>query len=193
MSRYSVHNKFVLPGDPLGMAEEFLSGPGTFESNDHICSAGVGLFTPDSKEMTAIVSPATPLPTLGVGDLVVGVVGNIGSAKVIVDIHFIEGRGDRAVFYRHPAILHVSKISKTYVRDAGAAYRLRDIVRAKVLQAAPSLELCTSESSLGAIKSFCMRCSAPLTLKGDKLVCPNCERVEHRKIAEAYGQYKLVA
>src|SRR5207247_1335880 len=65
--------------------------------------------------------------------------------------------------------IHVSKISSEYIEDIHDAFHLGDIVRAKVIQAKPSLQLTTAEPNLGVVKAMCSRCRGPLELQGRDL------------------------
>jgi hypothetical protein len=87
--------------------------------------------------------------------------------------------------------IHVSKISDEYIEDIRDAFHLGDIVRAKVIQAKPSLQLTTSEPNLGVVKARCSRCRGVLELKDRDLWCPRDEQAERRKIASDYGNLLL--
>src|SRR5437870_12972197 len=87
--------------------------------------------------------------------------------------------------------IHVSKISNDYVDDIHNAFHLGDIVRAKVIQVKPSLQLTTAEPTLGVVKALCSVCRGPLEMRGRELYCPRDERSERRKLAADYADLKL--
>jgi len=69
----------------------------------------------------------------------------------------------------------------------GRELRPSDIIRAKVLQSKPSVQLTTAGPHLGAVKSLCRRCRAPLERRDRNLYCATCDRTETRKMADDYG------
>ncbi|NIP33365.1 MAG: RNA-binding protein, partial [Thermoplasmata archaeon] len=76
------------------------------------------------------------------------------SSMVTLDIHRIEGK-DRIVMGETHAAIHVAKCSHDYVRELEDVYRITDVVRAKVIQAAPSIQLDTRDDQYGVIKARC--------------------------------------
>ena len=66
-----------------------------------------------------------------------------------------------------------------------------DIIRAKVTQPRPSVQLTTAGPHLGVIKALCRRCRAPLVRKDKGLWCNNCERAEVRKLSDDYGEVEF--
>src|SRR5256712_7401032 len=70
-------------------------------------------------------------------------------------------------------------------------YRLGDIIRAKVIQVKPSVQLTTAERDLGVVKARCSVCRGPLEVRGRELYCPRDERTERRKLAADYADLKL--
>jgi exosome complex component CSL4 len=84
--------------------------------------------------------------------------------------------------------LHVSKVMSDFLKDITAAYKIGDIIRAKVIQVQPSLQLSTAGNDLGVINANCTECRVPLKKKGKELECPLCETKFKRKIANDYGE-----
>jgi len=67
-----------------------------------------------------------------------------------------------------------------------------DIVRAKVINMKNRVtQLSIQEPEYGVIFAFCSKCGAPLELKRTRLVCPNCGRMERRKLSNLYGREAL--
>src|SRR6266699_1982625 len=87
--------------------------------------------------------------------------------------------------------IHISNVSEEYTEDIHDMYRLGDIIRAKVIQVKPSLQLTTAEPSLGVVKALCSVCRGPLEMRGRELYCPRDERSERRKLAADYADLKL--
>lgn len=73
----------VLPGDYLGVIEEFLPGDGVREENGELYATRAGKVRIDSDKMEISVEPVTDVPPLPrVGDVVIGrVVGGEASGR----------------------------------------------------------------------------------------------------------------
>ena len=96
-------------------------------------------------------------------------------------------RKDRDITGDTSATIHISKLSSDYVQDVGREFRPGDLIRAKVIQTKPSVQLSTQEPHFGVVKASCRKCRAPLSVHGKALKCEPCERVENRKVADDYG------
>jgi|GEM_PF-86478 len=178
--------RLVLPGEELGTTEEFLPGQGTYEDKGKIFAAVAGVLDVDTKEMAILVRPANPPVRLKVGDIVIGTVSEVRSSMVELELSRVTGR-NRAISDQGAASVHVSHISENYVPDVESQFRLLDIVRAKVIQAQPSIQLSTAGMDFGVIRALCGKCRKPLVLKGESLWCEADHRNETRKLARVYG------
>src|SRR2546428_2275806 len=183
-------NKLVLPGDAIAASEEYEAGEGTYERDGEIFAATPGLLDLDSQNFVARVRSFNPLAELKVGDIVYGAITDIRSSMAEATVAAVHG-SKREITGETEGAIHVSKISNEYVDDIHNAFHLGDMVRAKVIQAKPSLQLTTAEPNLGVVKAMCSRCRGPLEIKGRDLWCPRDERPEQRKIAADYGEPRL--
>jgi len=181
---------YVIPGDAVGVVEELQPGVGTFERDGIIYAKEFGVLSLDEDEMEARVKNSNPPIEIQVNDVVYGVVSDIKSAMVIIRIHKIVDN-DRPITGETEGSVHVSKISRDYVKEIGREFRIGDLVRAKVIQASPSIQLVTSYREYGVVKAYCMRCRRPLVKNQRALGCKECERMESRKMASDYGQCML--
>jgi exosome complex component CSL4 len=179
----------VYPGDVVGVAEEFVPGRGTFEENGDVVAATMGHLVLDTDAFEARVEPFPPQPaSLRPGDIVLGIVQATRSSMAIVEVVHKADQPDRAVAGDTNGTLHVSKASEQYVESMESVFRVRDIVRAKVLEVEPAIQLTTKGPHLGTLKSYCPRCGTPMARKGRGLTCPECEWKETGKLADDYGQ-----
>ncbi len=178
--------KMVYPGDEVGEAEEFLAGPGTYVEDHKILAATVGELGFDEKEFMVYVTPAKPINVVKLGDIVIAIVDDLKSSMVTLGIERIEHK-DRFVMGETHAAIHVAKCSHDYVRELEDVYRITDVVRARVIQAGPSIQLDTRDDDLGVIKGRCEVCRQSMVLKDGRLWCEECERFEARKISSRYG------
>jgi exosome complex component CSL4 len=109
-------------------------------------------------------------------------------AMAICSVIAQEGK-DRAVSSETLASVHVSKLSSSYVEDAGDVMKAGDIIRASVIQADPSVQLSTAGPHFGVVRALCSRCRNPLEKKNNRLYCEKCDRTENRKIADDYRAF----
>lgn len=181
-----MNKKMVFPGDEVAVAEEFMPAEGTYEQDGKILSNLAGELELDQEEKIAKVIPSNPLVVLKNGDSVFCRITDVRASMAICEIFAVEGK-DREISGDTSATIHVSKLSSEYVQDVGRELRPGDLIRAKVIQTRPSVQLSTQEHHFGVVKARCRKCRAPLKVQGKTLRCEPCERVESRKIADDYG------
>lgn len=180
----------VLPGDEVAIAEEYMSGEGTYELNGKVYASAVGELDLDPREKVAKVVLDNPPVVLSEGETVIGQVTDAKPAMAIVSIIALEG-SERSVSSETLASIHVSKLSSSYVEDAGDVMRPGDIVRATVIQVEPSVQLSTAGPHFGVIRALCGRCRNPLEKRGHSLYCERDDLTENRKIADDYRSFEM--
>jgi exosome complex component CSL4 len=184
-------NKIVLPGEQVSTSEELSPGDGTFEDEGIIRASRIGTCVIDEQHRRAIVKPLTSIPVeLKRGDIVLAEVGMVRSNMVIVNVFHVTGK-NRSVSGDKNGTLRVSEISKGYVKDPTTEFAPGDIIRVKVIQVKPNIQLATKDNDLGAIKSMCTKCRHPLIKRDNMLECGNCGKKEKRKTANDYGSYDI--
>ena len=184
-------HKVVLPGDQVSTSEELLPGEGTFEEDGIIRASRAGIYVVDEKQKRATIKPLTSIPVeLKKGDTILAEVGSVRSNMVIANVIHLIGV-QRAISGDTDATLRVSEIANTYVKDPSTEFAPGDIIRAKVTQVRPSLQLITKDRNLGVIKAVCSKCRHPLISKGNTLECTNCNNKERRKTADDYGNFDI--
>ncbi|WP_242492490.1 exosome complex RNA-binding protein Csl4 [Methanolobus psychrotolerans] len=178
---------FVMPGDFVGTTEEFRAGNGTYVNVADIHSLGTGYVNIDRKSRTiSIVSQTSTPPQINEGDIVVGSVVNMRDSVVLVEIGAIKGKGEREFQTNGAAAIHVSNVRDSYVKNLGQEFSLSDVVKAKVINT-QNMRLSTDGKSLGVMKAYCSKCRSGLVMDNDRLKCPECGRIERRKISSDYG------
>lgn len=182
--------KMVLPGDQIAVAEEYEPGEGTYERDGLVFASTPGVLRLDEQNRVARVRPFNPPAELQVGDIVYGAVDDIRGMMATTTLEAIHGR-DRQISGENEGTIHISNVSEEYTEDIRDMYHLGDIIRAKVIQVKPSVQLTTAEPDLGVVKAFCGQCRGPLDLRGRELYCPRCEHSERRKLARDYEDLKL--
>ncbi len=178
--------RLVLPGEKIGVIEEFLLGEGTYEEEGVIRSQVLGEARLDLERKLAVVRPRTRTPIFPrEGSKVVGEVGEVKRQTASVDIFKVDNRLITTPF---TGIIHISSVSRGYTRYMSQVVRSGDIVRARVINTKNRIiQLSIMEPEYGVVYAFCSKCGALLELKRTRLSCPNCGRVERRKVSRLYG------
>jgi len=178
--------RFVLPGECLGVIEEFIPDSGTFVKDGKICSKVVGHALLDLLNKKVSVYPlvhATHVPK--VGSTVVGQVSSVQSQNATVRIFKIGKRKLTGVFN---GFLHVSDGHIRFVDSMFDICKPGDIVRANVIsEMNRAYHLSTRDKDLGVVYAFCSRCGYTLEPRGYNMRCQRCGNIERRKIAADYG------
>jgi exosome complex component CSL4 len=181
----------VLPGERLGVIEEFIPNSGTYVKDGVIYSKIVGRALMDllSKRVSVypLVKGATAVPK--VSATVVGQVGHAQSDNVLVRIFKLGSKKLSGVF---TGVLHVSDVRERYVKSMTEVCKPGDIIRAKVISDKNQVyHLSTNDKSLGVLYAFCSRCANLLEPKRYEMHCPKCGNVEKRKTALDYGKEEI--
>lgn len=184
----------VFPGDALAYSEEFLPGDGVYDDGTFLRAARLGEYKVDTNDRRCTVAPMTSVPTLlKEGQFVFGIITMLKASMAGVEVLSVEG-ANRAVAGDTNGTLHVSKIAKRYVQDVSREYRMGDIVRARVLEVKPSVQLSTEDGRCGAVLALCLRDRFPLKHIGKGgLECPVCGRRDTRNISPDYGKVFIPA
>ena len=177
----------VVPGERLGVIEEFIPDSGTYVKDGVIYSKIVGRALLDLLNKRVSVYPLVNGELVPkVSSTVVGQIGNAQSDNVLVRILKIENKRLSGEF---SGILHISDVSDRYVDSMNDVCRPGDIVRAKVISGKNRIfHLSTNDKNLGIVYAFCSRCGNLLEPQRYELHCPKCGNTENRKIAPDYGK-----
>jgi exosome complex component CSL4 len=180
----------VLPGERLGVIEEFLPDSGTYVKDGVIYSKIVGRALMDLMHKRVSVYPlinGSVVPQ--VSGTVVGQVGNAQSDNALVRIFKIGSKKLSGVF---TGILHISDVQERYVDSMNDVCKTGDILRAKVISEKNQIyHLSTKDKGLGVVYAFCSRCGQLLEPKRYEMQCIKCGHVERRKSAVDYGQEEI--
>ena len=177
----------VLPGDRLGVVEEFLPGLGTYEDSGTIYANFTGTAKIDNKNKRVTVTPATRVPELPKeGTTVIASVTHTQEKMATVNIWKIDGKSLQNPF---TAILHISSSSPRYERSMSDVCKAGDIIRARVIDMTSRIpQLTTAGRGLGVVKALCSKCGGALEFGNRKLQCVSCGNVERRRLAGDYGR-----
>jgi exosome complex component CSL4 len=180
----------VLPGERLGVIEEFVPDAGTYVKDGVIFSKFVGRSLVDLQTRRVSVYPVVKgVVVPKVSTVVIGQVGNAQSDNVLVKIFRI---GNKKLTGNFGGILHVSDVSDRYVNSINDVCKTGDILKAKVISEKNQVfHLSTNDKGLGVLYGFCSRCGTLLEQHGYDLKCPKDGNVETRKIAPDYGKEQI--
>jgi len=183
-----VEGKFVIPGEQLGISEEFMPGRWTYEEQGGIYAAVSGMVAIDMKDRRINVLPkANTPPLLKEGDVVLAKILDVKPQIALVEVIKLRGV-DRALPGVVKGIIHVSKARERYVADLSTEFGFGDIVMARVVSTKREpLELSTAGKRLGVIKAFCPRCGKAMERFKQGLRCRGCRIMERRKLSMDYG------
>jgi len=184
---------FVVPGDFLATAEEFVPAEGAYEEGDKIYSSCTGVVLVDVRtKHISVFSRTSGPPTLKRGDTVLGRVEEVRDQSANIHIGILKGREDRELPLPNMGTVHVSQVHTGYVKEMRRQFKPGDIVRAQVMNASREpVQLSTAGDNLGVVVAACSRCRTPLEREDSKLRCPECGNVEFRKLASDYRQGAL--
>ena len=176
-----------MPGERLGVIEEFIPDSGTYVKDGVIFSKIIGRSLVDLQNRRVSVYPVIEGAVYPkVGTVVIGQIGNAQSDNVLVKIFRV---GKKKLSGNFGGILHVSDVSDRYVDQMSDVCKPGDIVRAKVISEKNKVfHLSTNDRNLGIMYAFCSRDGTLLNQEGYDLKCPKCGNVERRKIAPDYGK-----
>jgi exosome complex component CSL4 len=178
---------FVIPGEKLGVIEEFTPGAGTYVKNGVIYSKIVGTALLDMLNKKVYVYPSThPANVPRVGSIVLGQVTSVTNKLAVIRIFKI-GRRRLSGFFT--GALHISDVSRGYVETMYDVCKPGDIIRARVTSLLNlTYHLSTNDKNLGVVYAFCSNCGAMLEKRKQRLSCSKCGKTEKRKVAVDYGK-----
>ncbi|WP_048055853.1 exosome complex RNA-binding protein Csl4 [Pyrococcus sp. ST04] len=184
---------FVLPGDYLGVIEEYLPGEGVIVEDGNLYSTRAGWVKIDKDKIEISLKPASSTPPIPkVGDIVYARVIDVKQQAVLLRMIKIEGKDNREIATSKLAGIHISQVKDGFVEDLRNEFKIGDIVRARVITDEKSpIQLTTKDPDLGVVYALCSKCRTPLVRKGNQLVCPKCGNVETRKLSTLYRKVKI--
>ena len=186
------NGNLVLPGERLGVIEEFIPDSGTYVKDGIIYSKIVGRALMDMLNRRVSVYPLNDgavVPKLSA--TVIGQVGNAQSDNVLVRI-FKVGTTKKKLSGVFSGILHISDVADRYVDSMNEVCKPGDIIRAKVISEKNQIfHLTTVDKNLGVIYASCSICGNLLEQRRQEMLCPKCGNVEKRKTAFDYGKEEM--
>ncbi len=177
--------RFVMPGDRIGSAEEYVKGEGVYEEEGELFAAVAGKLTIKDR-VAKVESNLSKFQEIVKGRLLsLGRVVDLRNSIALIEVSNKKGE-KRDPSNRGIGILHVSNVDEGYVKDISEAVGYLDILKARVI--GDNLRLSTKEKEMGVLRALCSVCKVEMVREGDMLKCPECGRIEKRKISVDYGK-----
>lgn len=187
----------VMPGDKLGIEEEFAPSFTTYAEDGNVYSANVG--TPKvSNGKMEVKNDKKNILFIKKGMLVTGIVEVDLGSVMFVSLDNIEVEGKRYIASMEGKIIvekkrGFNKNSDSYNRDF-VQCSAGDVILARIIDDDGdyyTLDLRGIES--GVVHSNCKSCGSDLNYEGDdKLTCPNCKAFEFKKVSNLYNKPETI-
>jgi len=179
----------VVPGDQLCVIEELMPSFGTYEKEGVVYAAAPGQVAMDLKERSiSVINPegrsklALPIK----GDVLIGKVDMVFDQRAEIRIVRINDEDYHSGLVGE---LHISNVTRRYVKSMLDVLRQNDIVRVAALNThVIPVELTMVGPELGVVHGECVKCGNSLTLTThNNMFCLRCENRETREVANDYG------
>ncbi|RLI57026.1 MAG: RNA-binding protein [Candidatus Thorarchaeota archaeon] len=179
----------VVPGDQLCVIEELIPSFGTYEKDGIVYAASPGSVSMDLKERSISVLASRGRPKISLpmrGDIVLGEVINAFEQRAEVSIVRIN---EQDYLSGLAGEIHISNVTRRYVKSMLDVLQVGDIIRAKALTTHEiPVQLSLVGPEFGVIYAKCVKCGNPLTLTThNNMFCLRCEHRSTREVATDYG------
>ena len=189
------NGSIVVPGEELGVIEEFIPSNNVFELDGRLFSTIVGTVDIDlSKSRISVHHPAEPVMPKR-GDFGIAQITGVRNQVANVFIFHLRGKDLPIPFTGN---LHIANASRDYVRSMLDVVRPGDWCRIEIIRGGiPANVSIVSPrvSDLGVVIGYCVACGGQLRVefKGSRrrISCTNCELRQPRAVAKSYGQWNL--
>jgi exosome complex component CSL4 len=180
----------VSPGDRLCVIEELSPSYGTYEDDGIVYAATMGKVAMNLKERTIEVLSKEGRKKLSLpveGDILIGEVDRVYDQRG--EIRVVK-RNDDYLYNALPAQIHISNITRRYVKSLNDVMVEGDLIRAKSLSTHEMpIEISIVGSDYGVILAKCKKCGNALThTKYNNMICLRCEQRATRTVASDYGE-----
>jgi exosome complex component CSL4 len=167
---------YVVPGERIGVIEEFSPNGPTYEEKGEIRSLVLGEVEVNKSERSVSVNSrglGSPFPMPG--DYVQGTVESLTSAGGLVRIYMINDKDVSS---------DITGVLRSRDRRGTSYYKLGDVVRCVVSSLSNNtIWLDMEDRDSGVIRTFCSNCGGEVVQEPpDKVRCQICDNVESRKL-----------
>ena len=184
----SSFEKLVLPGDNVGVAEEYVPGRNVTEVDGKLVALVQGEVVKNDQRLSISIEGSKRKLRFFNGDTVYGQVTKSDQKQILISVAGVQ-KGNSLVNCMEEGYIRLGGGRRDEVHQPPV--RIGDLIRGKVIRVGQNLELTLNGSNLGVLKSRCSRCRTVLKAQLPDLYCENCQRTENRKIAPDYGKLKI--
>lgn len=185
-NEHTPNDDHVLPGDKIAIIEEFLPDETCFEQNGSIYSKVLGQVVIDPKKHKISVVPEKQFLEIKNGEVGFARVEFVKKQMASVNIHKIE---KKSITIPTNAILHISEVSRRFVKNMYEVTRPGDWIKFRVIRANKVIYISLIGEGLGVVESDCIVCGHELKFKRRNLLeCPNCSQIQPRITSKHFGR-----
>ncbi len=174
----------TIPGDKIGIIEEYESGKNTFEDGHNVRSTVSGTGEIDKNSRIAQVQniPTSGIPE--VGDVVIGTVAAVMSSMIAVSIDYVNNIRTKS---------KVECICQTrHFRRKNIAL-VNDIVTLKITaHKNGTIHASIDEPEFGILFTKCKKCGGPVIPMRDAIKCTECNWIDERKLSNNFGKKDFI-
>jgi exosome complex component CSL4 len=179
-------SKLVLPGDKIAVIEEFVPDESCYEKDGGIYSSFLGHVETDRKKHKISVIPEKSHRAIENGAIGVGRVEFVKKQIAAVNIYHLN---KEEIAVPVSAVLHISEVSRRFVKNMYEVARPGDWVKFKIIRANKPVYISFLDDGLGVVNSYCIQCGHELQIKRrNMLECPNCDLIQMRITSKHYGR-----
>ena len=158
------------------------------DDNGEIKSSVLGNVKINQKMKVISVEGDAKPALLKVGDIIYGQITDIKPQRANVNIECMKDNA-RPLALPYMGAIHISQAKKDYLEKLSDAFRIGDIIQAKVVKiTGDNVDLGTVDDDCGVLKAMCTRCRDYMhtTKRENELQCNTCNKKEKRKVSKNY-------
>lgn len=192
MTDSNINAKIVVPGEELGVIEEFVPEANCFEEDGVIFSSSWGEVQKDKKYVISVSSKRKLfVPTNGA--IGMGYVSEVRKQTAIIVIpYFKVGSAFNDIKYQPSATLHISNVSDGYVRTMHDALRPGDWVLCRISREDPLAVTLYGSRHFGVIHAACFQCGKEITgakIRRNLIRCTSCGATQSRFLSVDFNDF----
>jgi len=180
---------FYVPGDMVGVIEEYNPSSNVYQENYNIRSKILGKIKVDQGTRAVTIIPKAPLKGIPkVGDEIMGIVEQSQSGLVMIRIKEINEKSVQSEFM---GLIILRE--QQFDRERRIVIKRGDVVRAKVISLLNNvIHLSIDRERYGVLQTVCSFCGGQVQRIGHRILCTQCKMVDERKLAEDFGRFKNI-
>jgi exosome complex component CSL4 len=181
---------YVIPGDQLGVIEEYIPDKNCYEAEGIIYANVAGNVYIDAENHRISVKSIKEVIIPTKGQLIIGQAMITRKQASTISIFHLN---EKSIPVPYTGVLHISNVSDRYVHNMFEVIRPGDWVRAGIIRDDIPIGLTLLGNAYGVILAFCTICGCELEfIRRNLLKCPECEQVQPRLTSRLYGSDNML-